>query len=85
MLLIVLVYSGYQMTKSASLFDRGLGIANLIFSIAITVHGFFDSILQPPSMQILFWSMFCLSVSTQLKIVSDVRLANALSAPIKTG
>ncbi len=84
-LLIVLVYSGYQMTKSASLFDRGLGIANLIFSIAITVHGFFDSILQPPSMQILFWSMFCLSVSTQLKIVSDVRLANALSAPIKTG
>lgn len=62
--LIVILYTGYQLANSTQPFARGLGMGTMILALAIMIHGFFDSILQPPMMQILLWSLLGTTATT---------------------
>lgn len=62
--LMVLLYTGYHLSKSMHAFDRKLGMGLMIFSWGIIIHSFFDSILQHPSMQILLWGLLGVATTT---------------------
>lgn len=80
--LFVLLVTGYRLSNSAQPFERGLGIGAMILALAILIHGFFDSILQPPVMQILLWSLLGTATTTyaSLRHESHIEQRHSLAA-----
>lgn len=62
--LMVLLYTGYHLSKSMHASDRKLGMGLMIFSWGVIIHSFFDSILQHSSMQIILWCLLGIATST---------------------
>lgn len=55
---LLLLLNGIQLAwRGNSLIARGVGLGSIALISALAIHGLFDSLLLPPSMIILFWSL----------------------------